>query len=353
MSDLSHCLLYGATGYTGTLMAELAAAAGERPILAARSEGKLKPLAERLGLPWRAVGLDDPDALDAALHGIDVVLHAAGPFARTSAPMVAACLRTKTHYLDITGEIPVFEACFAQDGAAKAAGITVLPGVGFDVVPSDCLAAHTAARMPGAKSLVLAFKTVGGRISHGTATTMVTGLGEPSARRIGGRIRAVRMGSRSRKIDFGRGPKPALGIPWGDVSTAFHSTGIPDVEVFLSATGGMIAGACVGGFLGPLLKTEFVRNLAQKRIDAADAGPGAEQRGKAFSILVAEVSDGERTLTSRLRCSEGYDLTARSGLEVARRAARGELPTGFQTPSRALGADFVLELEGGNWEDLD
>src|SRR4051795_5180707 len=163
-------LVYGANGYTGQLIAELARERGERPILAGRSEDKVRPLAERLGLPWRAFDLGHPD-----LHDVQLVLHCAGPFSATSRPMVDACLTARAHYLDITGEVEVFEAVLARDAEARERGVVLLPGVGFDVVPSDCLAALLHRKLPSATRLELAFATQG-RASPGTLKTTVESL---------------------------------------------------------------------------------------------------------------------------------------------------------------------------------
>ncbi len=154
-------LLYGATGYTGRLIARMAVQRGLRPTLGGRNPGKVGVLAAELGLESRVAALEDPAAVDAMLSGVTLVLHCAGPFIHTFRPMVEACLRTGTHYLDITGEYPVFEALAARDGEARAAGIMVLPGAGFDVVPSDCLGAHVARRLPGAQRLALALTGLG------------------------------------------------------------------------------------------------------------------------------------------------------------------------------------------------
>src|SRR5271166_6663839 len=110
-------LLYGATGYTGRLIAREARAMGAGIVLAGRNPNKLKAIARQLDLPWRAFDLADRARLEAALKDSSVVLNAAGPFSSTARPMADACLREGTHYLDITGEIDVFEALFARDAA--------------------------------------------------------------------------------------------------------------------------------------------------------------------------------------------------------------------------------------------
>ncbi len=346
VTDLSNCLIYGAYGYTGDLIARLAKAEGLAPILAGRSAARLDPMAAELGLLKRVVGLGDPPTLDAALAGVDVVLHCAGPFSRTSRPMVEACMRTRTHYLDITGELEVFERCARKDAAAVDAGVMLMPGVGFDVVPSDCLAGHLKERLPDATHLILAFKSVGGATSHGTATTMVENLGGPNAVRRDGRIVPVRMGALARDVDFGRGPSPTLSIPWGDVSTAFYSTGIPNIEVYIGVPKSAVLGARVGGYLGALMRSSLVKKMAQRRVEAAPAGPTEQMRGSAFTLLWGEARSADARVEARLRVPEGYTLTAATALEIARRVARDGAEPGFRTPAMAYGADFILEFEG-------
>jgi len=109
---------YGATGYTGKLAARTAKEKGLEPILAGRNEAKLKALAEPLGFQYRTFDLSDKAKLDKALGEADAVLHIAGPFSATSEPMADASLRARTHYLDITGEIDVFEALAARNAEA-------------------------------------------------------------------------------------------------------------------------------------------------------------------------------------------------------------------------------------------
>lgn len=352
MTNLSRCLIYGAYGYTGELIARRAAAGGALPILAGRSASKVAALAEELGLPYRAFGLDDPPALDRGLADVDVVIHAAGPFSRTSEPMVDACLRTGTHYLDITGEIDVFEACAARGGEAERAGVMLMPGTGFDVVPSDCLANHLKRRLPEATHLVLAFTSVGGKTSHGTATTMVESLGRPNRVRRDGALTDVRLGELRREVDFGRGPVPTLSIPWGDVSTAYASTGIPNIEVYTAVPRSAQVGARVAGYLGGLLGSAPVRRRLQRRVDAGPAGPTDEQRARAFSLLWGEAREGTTKVQARLRCPEGYTLTAIASLAIAERVLEGDFAAGYRTPAMMYGADFILELEGTERTDL-
>jgi short subunit dehydrogenase-like uncharacterized protein len=339
-------LIYGANGYTGDLIAREAVARGQRPILAGRNAEALAPLARELGLEQRVFGLDTPSAVEDGIRGMTAVLHCAGPFAHTSQPMADACLRTGVHYLDITGEIAVFEALAARDAEARAAGVMLLPGVGFDVVPSDCLAAHLKRRLPTASRLALGFQTFG-RISRGTATTMAENAHRGGVVRENGVLRRVPSAWKVRRIDFGAGPVKAVTIPWGDVSTAYYSTGIPNIEVYTPAGLGLRILARASRYLGWLLGSGPVQRFLKRRIQKGPPGPTDEERGRGATLLWGEATDpsGQQGV-SRLRGPDGYTVTVRTALAVVERVLAGQAEPGFQTPSRMYGADFILGIEG-------
>ncbi|MEX2181026.1 MAG: saccharopine dehydrogenase NADP-binding domain-containing protein [Gemmatimonadaceae bacterium] len=335
-------LLYGATGYTARLILDEALAKGLRPVLSGRNAHAVGALAAAHGLEARPAALGDATALDAALTGMRVVLHCAGPFGRTMPPMLEACLRNRVHYLDITGEIAVFERLAAADARARDAGIVLLPGVGFDVVPSDCLAAHLARRLPSATALTLAF-TGGTGPSRGTATTMVENIAQGGAVRRGGRIERVPSAWRSRAIDFGDRVRQCVTIPWGDVSTAWHSTGIPNITVFTAMSRRAVRWLRVLRPITPLLATGPLQRFLKRRIDARPAGPSAARREGARSHLWGEATAANgRAVRASLEAPDGYTLTALTAVEAARRVLGNGIAAGFQTPSRAFGPDFIL-----------
>lgn len=345
-------LIYGATGYTGRLAAEHAAARGLRPVLAGRSRESVARLARELGLDWRAFDLGSPAEVAAGIRGMTAVLHAAGPFSETSRPMADACLHSGIHYVDITGEIDVFEALAARDAEAKAAGVMLLPGAGFDVVPSDCLAAHVARRLPGATRLRLSIKT-GGGLSRGTAKTSLEGAGRGTRVRRGGRIVELPSAPRA-TVDFGSGPRPVIGLSWGDVATAWRSTGIPDIEVYFRLTPMLTRVAGAPRPLRRLLATGIARRILRRLIETRlPPGPTPERRARARCVLLAEAwnATGSR-VASRLETEEAYTLTAWTAIEIARRAAAGEVMPGYQTPSSAFGPDFILSFDGTTRVDL-
>lgn len=339
-------LIYGSYGYTGKLITDLAVSAGLNPVLAGRTESKLREQAEPLGLQWRAFALDEPGAVANGLEGVQAVIHCAGPFSRTAVPMAEACIHTGTHYLDITGEVEVFEALHAMDDRAKQARIMLMPGAGFDVVPSDCLAAHLQRRLPSATELVLAFQGIG-RPSRGTATTMVENVHKGGLIRKDGRLKTVPAAWQIRKLDLGEGDVATVTIPWGDVSTAYYSTGIPNISVYMAAPQSLLTMMKMNRYLGWFFGSGPVQAFLKSRIQAGPPGPSDEERQTGYSLLWGEVlnEDGD-TVESRLRTPEGYTLTANTALEIGRRAAAGNVPHGFATPSMAFGPDFILEFDG-------
>lgn len=349
----SKFLLYGANGYTGKLIARLCRERNLRPILAGRDKSTIEQLAAEHGLEHRVFALDDSAAIDAALSEVSVVLHCAGPFSRTSKPMADACLRTKTHYLDITGEATVIETLAARDREAKAASVMLLPCVGFDVVPSDCLAAHLKGRLPSATHLALAIQGMG-RVSRGTATTMVENINRGGLIRRDGKLTPVPAAWKTREIDFGRGAVTATTIPWGDVATAFYSTGIPNIEVYAVMPAGLRRMMKLTRPFGGLLGSGMVQRFLKKRIKAQPPGPNEEERARGKSFVWGEVKDDSgKKAVSRLRGPEGYTLTALAALAIVGHVLAGNFSIGFQTPSKAYGSDLILEIDGITREDVE
>lgn len=347
LSPASPWMIYGANGYTGNLAAEKARIEGSRPILAGRNREVIEGLGRKLGLETRVFGLDDPAAVAEGLRGVAVVLHAAGPFSATCRPMLEGCVLSRTHYLDITGEIDVFEYTQQNDAHWKQAGITVIPGVGFDVVPSDCLAAMLARELPGATQLKLAFKSRKGKLSPGTTKTMIEGLAKGGMIRKDGMLTTVPPAYKIETIAFPDGPHLAVTIPWGDVSTAYYSTGIPNIEVYMGATRGQIRQMKIANAFAPILGMEGVQRWLKNQAGRRVKGPTLQERDADEMQLWGEASDGAgNKATLSMKTPEGYTLTVDSSLAAVRRILNGTTPVGALTPSRAFGADFVASLPG-------
>jgi short subunit dehydrogenase-like uncharacterized protein len=333
-------LIYGANGYTGELIAREAVRRGHRPVLGGRNAEKLAPLAKELGLEARAFPLDRPQ-----LEGIDAVLHCAGPFVHTSAPMVRACINAAAHYLDITGEIAVFESVMSMTDDAERAGVTLIPGVGFDVVPTDCLGAMLAARLPGATELELAFYSPGAEISRGTLKTMIESIGDGGAIRRDGKIVRVPPAWEAKEIAFSAGSRMAMTIPWGDVSTAFHTTGIPNIRVYTAASPKSIARMRrVRPFL-PLLGITPIKRLLQAFANRR-SGPDEARRSSGRTYLWGRVSDGKREVTMTMTTPEGYAFTVISALTAVEQLLASPKRPGSFTPAKFFGAEFVTTLPG-------
>ena len=332
-------LIYGANGYTGKLVAEEAKKRGLSPILGGRGES-VRALALALGLESRIFDLSDAAR---GIRGMKAVLHCAGPFSATSKPMLDACLSEKAHYLDITGEIPVFEAVHARSDEIARAGIVALPGAGFDVVPSDCLSAMLKDSLPDASHLSLAFHSAGPS-SPGTTKTMMEGIAAGGAVRRQGRIVSVDTGAETRTVDFGRGPRRVAQIPWGDVSTAYYSTGIPNIEVYTALRGAQVLGARV---LAPLVRIAPVQRVIKRAIGALVRGPSEQDRESLRCELWGEVRNAAGASRElRMEVPEGYRFTVDSALACVKRVLEEPPRSGALTPSMAFGKDFVLGLAG-------
>lgn len=342
-------LLYGANGYTGELIARFAHQYQLQPILAGRNRAAIEKLATKLQLPFRIVDLQNTTELHHALRDVQLVVHAAGPYDLTAKPMIEACMQTQTHYIDLNGDADVFEILKGYDAKAKEKNIMVLPGAGFDVVPTDCLAVWLKNRLPNATQLKIAFVILGSRLSRGTSLTTLQKLGQPGAVRKNGVLVAEPVGKRGIWVDFPEDRQRAfmMSIPWGDISTAYFSTGIPDIETYTGISRATWLFLKTQGLFNWLLRTAFMHRCIKKIITSQSPGPDDACRSKAVSLVWGQVTNADgQTLTARLRCPEAYTLTALSVLVIAARVLNGDFRPGYQTPASAYGEDLVMEIPG-------
>lgn len=339
-------LVYGAGGYTGSLIVRAAVRRGIHPVLAGRSEEPLARLATEFGLEYRVAVLTDPPALNRMLTGIGVLLNAAGPFSDTWAPLVEASLQCGVHYLDLASEVLVIESIRARGADAKRRGVVLVPAVGFEVVPSDCLAAHVAARMPGASMLRLAVSGLE-LVSVGSARTMALLAGRPLIVRRAGRLVTLPAGSIERTFDYGSGPVASVAVSWGDLATGFNTTGIPNIDTYFEATPAVRAVVAANRLLGPLLGAPPSQVTLQQMANWLPRGPDAAERSTRRAVIVAEAEDSSgRVVRARLQTPEAYTLSAETASAIAAEIAAGNYEPGFQTPAQLFGADFILGFEG-------
>ncbi len=341
--ERTRLMIYGATGYTGRLVVTEATGRGLRPVLAARNPASVSSLAKDCGLEARVLSLGEHDRLVHALRDISVVLHCAGPFSETALPMFEACLRSRTHYVDITGEIAVFEALAAEDALARRAGIMALPGAGFDVVPSDLLVADLAERCPDARILRLALHARC-PMSRGTAKTNLACVNNLRVRRDGSIVR-IAAGSLRHAFRFEGAAEPALVSVLGDVSTAYWSTGIPNVETYIKASPRFRFVSGLSRHFGRMLSTRLAQRMGRKLIDLFPAGPDPALRQRSSATFVAEMerASGELCAAS-LRVADPYGFTAKAAVQIARSVLDGNYTIGYQTPSTAYGSQLLNQL---------
>ncbi len=342
-------LIYGANGYTGKLIVELAIKQGLKPILAGRTEHKIKPVAEKMGLEYLVFSLDNQTELVNNLKKFPLVLNCAGPFSQTAKLMVEACLMAKTHYLDITGELAVFEMVKLYDEQALKNEILLMPGVGFDVVPTDCMAKYLHTQLPDATHLQLAFVSVGGSISHGTLTTVLENLGGDGAVRENGVIVAKPNGHKGQEIDFGPFKQFTMTIPWGDVSTAYHTTHIANIEVYTGAAKSAYFAMKFQFLFNPILRTNLVKQQLQAYIDKKITGPTESQNQNGQSLIWGKVTNAQGTsIEAKLETVEGYKLTAEASVHIAKKVLATKGAAGYQTPAGMFGHKLILEISGSN-----
>ncbi len=341
-------MIYGAYGFTGALIARDAVRCGERPLLAGRSEARLAPLAEELGLEHCAFSLEQARQ---SISGVRVLLNCAGPFSATAKPLVDACLHHHVHYVDITGEIPVFQFCHSRDAQAKQAGVILCPGAGFDVVPTDCLAALLKEELPDSSSINLAFRS-GSRLSHGTTKRLIEGLGTGGMIRRNHDLVPVPSGYRVRRIAFRKRRRWTVTIPWGDVFTAGVSTGVPNRMVYSSAP--LLVGIAMRamnplrGILATNLTQTWLRGVVEQRFAG---GPDEQSRRRKRAAVWGEAkNDRGHRVVARLTTPNPYTLTADTALGIAMHCLDRSDTAGYVTPSILMGSRFILSRPGIEFE---
>lgn len=337
-------MIYGAYGYTGELIAREALQRGLHPILAGRDPARLEPLARELKLAMRAFPVE---AAHHHMQHVTTLLNCAGPFSQTAIPLLTSCLANRAHYVDITGEIPVFAYAHRLDLQARNAGIIFCPGAGFDVVPTDCLAATLAAQKPDAVSLNLAF-SFGTKPSIGTVKTAIEGFKQGGLIRQNHALKSVPDGYRRRYIPFPHGKAWAATVPFGDVYTAGVSTNIPNIMIYAATP--RVAGVMMRMMnpLRPLLAKTFVqKSLTKLAARAFTGGPDSQARTEQRTSFWGEVIDaaGHRLALS-FTAPNVYALTVDTALEIATYCSSPTGKAGFYTPSMLMGAGFILGRPG-------
>jgi short subunit dehydrogenase-like uncharacterized protein len=337
-------LLYGATGYSGRLVARRLAAAGVDVVLAGRNAARVRALAETLGLPWMAFELGTTAAVASRIAGFAVVLHAAVSSNGPAAPMLAACLAERVHYLDLSGEWPAFVDAMAADSDARAAGTMVMPGVGLTIAATDCLLALAMAAQPDAVALRLGVSRAE-VVTAGTVASAARLFSPDVLVRRQGRVMTVPAGTLTHAFDFGDGLREATALSWADIATAGFTTGVDDVTVYSQLDWGQRTAFRAGGLAMALTGPAPWRELGEAMADAWTDAPDDASRQRAGFVMVVEALDPWRRVRRlRLLTRDGYTVSEYTASAAVRHVLDGTWTAGFQTPSRVFGADFILRL---------
>jgi len=341
-------LIYGCYGYTGKLITDFAVKKNLSIVLVGRNREKTKELAAQYNLPFEVFDSENTAETDEVLSKYKVLLNCAGPFIFTAEKLMNACIKHRVHYLDITGEYQVFELAASLSEKAKHAGVILLPGVGFDVVPSDCLANYLKSKLPDANSLEMALFSKGGRISHGTAITITENLGHKTLIRKDGILTPVANGKLNRMVEIDGKSRMATAISWGDIATAYRSTSIPNIIIYNCLPPAVINSMKYSNYLGWLLQLRMVKNMAIKKIKSKPAGPNEQERKTAKTFVWGEVKNQQgKSYRAVLELPEGYTLTALTAVKISELVADTEFQmNGFHTPATAFGKDFIMGFEG-------
>lgn len=344
-------LVYGATGYTGKLVVQECIKKEIRPTLAGRSANKVKELADLHKLNYLVFDLSNEETIAKQIQSFEVVLHLAGPFSETAAPMVRACILAGVHYVDITGELAIMQWVNEQNQLAISKGIMLLCGAGFDLVPTDCIANRLKSELPDASHLEIAFHMEGGGISHGTMMTLANNIGATSYSMTNGSLVPKPLGHKGKKIRFKDGEtKFCMTIPWGDLFSAHISTGIMNIETYTSVSR-LVYGLLKFQFLlNPIFRSAGFKKLFKSYIRRNITGPTPSQNinGKSF-VTGCIQNDSGKKISHCLQTNESYLLTAQTSVLIISKILAGDFKMGYQTPARAYGQDLILEIDGSTY----
>lgn len=340
-------LIYGANGFVGAEISRLAQLQGFNAVIAGRNKLKISSLAKRLNLDYRVFSLKDYDQLNSQTEEFDVFINCAGPYIETYEPIVLACIKNNTHYLDLSGEIPVYEGI--QQLALNHLDNTesmLLPGIGFDVAVTDCLALQLKEQLPTGNNLVLAFKSEGpSGLPPGTVKTMVSLIPYGNWIRKNGNMIQLKKGIKKRRIQFKTSFDKAFRITWGDIYTAYYSTKIPNIEVYASFPPiVMLQLQFIDTFRKVLSRPRIMRFL----VKVLKGGSTAEQRRRTTMYVYGELTDKEGNMAvGRIIGPEGgFTWTSRLVIEALKQIKRNNWKKGYQTPASAFGSSFIHPIKG-------
>lgn len=345
-------MIYGATGYTGTLIAKEAVRRGHRPLLAGRNAEKLRMLAEQLGLEWCAFSLEDKSTLREATESIDLMLNTAGPFTETCEPIMDGCLAGHTHYMDISNEIFVLQAAQARHHLAEKMGVSLIPSVGFGTTASNCLARHVWAKITDPVSLELVISPYVAQRSAGAIKSTLKTIACGAYVRKNGILTAIPFGSGAKHMLITNRAHNVLPVATGDLEAAYMSTGVANICVYMPHSLNPALACFVLPIIQKLLSWDVLRQLAEQQIGRRQASHAINPVDtKQHSWVWARATDPHGNIAeARLEAGEGYNFTASASIHAVEWVLCHH-SVGAQAPAAVFGEDFVLRLEGVNRYD--
>lgn len=316
-------LIYGAAGYTGTIIAARAKELNIDFEIAGRERYKTQKLAEELAVDYHIFNVDSEYAWEKALQDKTVLINAAGPFKFTAEQAMRACLKAGVHYLDISAELDTYRLAQSLDKEAREAGIQLISGAGL-FVSYDALVVHLSKLVAEPEYLKVGFRHYGG-FSRGSVLSSknIADLGI-LIRRNGEIINNPY--PQSKLFRFGQEEVECLPTPLGGIILSYKSTGIPNIEEFFSLK---------------LPATELPDLTAESLPD----GPTKEERAAGRNGISAELTgkDG-KVVKAYVDAPSGYDLTPLSVIAVAHRILNGDFKVGYQSPGSAYGEDIINDI---------
>lgn len=344
-------MIFGANGYAGELITREAVKSGHRPIIAGRNKQAIYALAKELDLEYRVFNLSENMAEQ--FSGVDLVLNCAGPFSQTVEPILDACLEAKCHYLDISGELSVFDYCFNKNKSAQEQGCIVCPGVAFDIVPTEAVAVKLKQLLPDADTIKLGFD---GKmaLSKGSSITLLEGVGNPKLSvymvRDKGEL-SVLSKPRIERIAFSAGKplKKAMAITWADLNGAFYSTQVPNISVFIPATLVNRLSFAYMAWLKPVFSLKFIQKFFANIIRIFVKGPSEKELNSGSMAVFGEASNARGDIKRvYINVAHGYKFTYLAAVSSVEFCLRQNDKSGYFTPSMLMGVDFVERLEGSS-----
>jgi len=342
-------MLYGAYGMTGRLILDEALRRGHRPTLAGRDAAKLQELQRLTGLDTAPLALERGAELRTALSRVGCVVLAAGPYDVTGPLMRGACLEARCSYLDVNAAVDDFCQALACDEAARAAGVAVIPGVGYGVVFGECLAVQTARRVSDATSLRLSLATETDGRSRAATLTSAGALARGGLDVHDGELR-------NRPIAFStwlapdsqRSATRFAAMPMAELVAAHRSTGVPNIVAGIPMSR---AAAAFVRATGPWIGKVIARTAARRSGRAGTPLSGAAIAALRSRMWAEARNDHGQTAAAMLETGEGYRAAAAAAVRAVE-SLRQTPRIGALTPAQAFGADFVLGVPGTQIQEL-